>query len=105
MPHSHCPFAPLACAADFSNADLDPKSQRGATSMDKKTAENQGEGNPQAAEHFNAAEQRFVNSESGRQKIREGAMVRPEEEAGLAEAERIGREHAKSAASAGTKQK
>jgi hypothetical protein len=64
--------------------------------MDKKPV-NHGEGNPEAAEHFNAAEQRFVKSEGGKQKIREGAQVRPDEEAGLAEAEKIGRDHAKSA--------
>jgi hypothetical protein len=63
--------------------------------MQKPSSTNHGEGNPEAAEHFNSAERQFVDSERGRKKIREGARVRPNEEADLAEAERIAREHAK----------
>jgi hypothetical protein len=63
--------------------------------MQKPPSTNHGEGNPEAAEHFNSAERQFVDSERGRRKIREGAKVRPNEEADLAEAERIAREHAK----------
>jgi hypothetical protein len=63
--------------------------------MPKPTSINHGEGNPEAAEHFNSAERRFVESERGKKKIRDGAAVRPNEEADLAEAERIAREHAK----------
>jgi hypothetical protein len=63
--------------------------------MPKPSSTNHGEGNPEAAEHFNSAEREFVESERGKQKIREGARVRPNEEADLAEAERIARGHAK----------
>ena len=63
--------------------------------MQKPSSTNHGEGNPEAAEHFNSAEHQFVDSERGRKKIREGARVRPNEEADLADAERIAREHAK----------
>jgi hypothetical protein len=63
--------------------------------MPKPSSTNHGEGNPEAAEHFNSAERQFVESERGKKKIREGAGVRPNEEADLAEAERIAREHAK----------
>jgi hypothetical protein len=63
--------------------------------MPKPSSTNHGEGNPEAAEHFNSAERKFVDSERGRKKIRDGARVRPNEEADLAEAERIAREHAK----------
>ena len=52
---------------------------------------NHGEGNPEAAAHFNKVEQQFVASKAGKQKIREAGNVRPEEEAGLEEAERITR--------------
>jgi hypothetical protein len=52
---------------------------------------NHGEGNPEAAEHFNKAEQEFVASKRGQQKIREAGNVSPEEEAELDEAERIAR--------------
>jgi hypothetical protein len=56
---------------------------------------NHGEGNPEAADRFNSAEQEFVNSKRGNRKIHEGAQVRPEEERDLANAETIGRGHAK----------
>ena len=48
---------------------------------------NLGEGNPEAAAEFNEAEQKFVKSERGQQKIREGAQVRPGEQAELEQAE------------------
>jgi hypothetical protein len=63
--------------------------------MSKKSPANHGEGNPEAAERFNEAERKFVNSDRGKQKIKEGPHVKPNEEAGLAEAERQGRERAK----------
>jgi hypothetical protein len=56
---------------------------------------NHGEGNPEAAARFNTAEQEFVHSARGKKKIKKGPDVRPGEEAELAEAERVGREHAK----------
>jgi hypothetical protein len=56
---------------------------------------NHGEGNPEAAEEFNAAEQAFVSSKHGRQAIDGGTHVPPDEEAELARAERVGRERAK----------
>jgi len=56
---------------------------------------NHGEGDPLAAERFNTAEKDFVNSPRGKQKIHEGPRVKPGEEAELAKAEQIGKEHAK----------
>jgi hypothetical protein len=64
--------------------------------MGKQSTLNHGEGNPEAADRFNSAERKFVSSARGKRKIREGADVRPEEEAGLAVAEQLGRERAKS---------
>jgi hypothetical protein len=63
--------------------------------MDKKSPANHGEGNPEAAERFNTAEQGFVNSPRGKQKIQEGPKVLPEEERDLAEAEKLARERAR----------
>ncbi len=63
--------------------------------MGEKTPSNHGEGNPEAADRFNTAEREFVNSKRGKQKIQEGAHVRPDEEAELAEAEQLGGERAK----------
>jgi hypothetical protein len=56
---------------------------------------NHGEGDPEAADRFNTAERSFVQSARGKEKIKEGAKVRPEEEAALAKAEQAGRDHAK----------
>jgi len=53
----------------------------------EKSPANLGEGNPEAAAEFNEAEQNFVKSPRGKQKIRRGAQVRPEEEAALEQAE------------------
>jgi hypothetical protein len=63
--------------------------------MNNESSSNHGEGNPEAAERFNTAEQAFVDSARGKEKMREGAHVRPEEEAALAKAEKLGRERAK----------
>jgi hypothetical protein len=48
---------------------------------------NLGEGNPEAAAEFNEAEQKFVKSARGKEKIRRGAEVRPDEESALEQAE------------------
>jgi hypothetical protein len=53
----------------------------------EKSPANLGEGNPEAAAEFNAAEQKFVKSARGKQKIRRGAQVRPSEESELEQAE------------------
>jgi hypothetical protein len=53
----------------------------------EKSPANHGEGNPEAAAEFNEAEQKFVNSERGKEKIGRGAQVRPEEQAELEQAE------------------
>jgi len=63
--------------------------------MSEQSSSNHGEGNPEAADHFNSAEQKFVDSPRGKEKIHEGPQVRPDEEAKLAEAERLGRERGK----------
>jgi hypothetical protein len=66
---------------------------------------NHGEGNPEAAAEFNKAEQAFVNSPKGKQKISKGANVKPEEEADLAQAEQRAKAHAKNDDSNTTKMK
>ena len=53
----------------------------------EKSPANLGEGNPEAAAEFNEAEQKFVKSPRGKQRIRRGAQVRPEEQAALEQAE------------------
>jgi hypothetical protein len=63
--------------------------------MGKQSDSNHGEGNPEAAENFNKAERAFVDSPRGKEKIREGTHVPPAEEADLAKAEQVGRDHAK----------
>jgi hypothetical protein len=63
--------------------------------MSNKSPPNHGEGNPQAATRFNTAERQFVNSPQGKQKIKEGAHVRPEDEANLVEAEKLARQRSK----------
>jgi hypothetical protein len=60
-----------------------------------KSPSNHGEGNPEAAEHFNSAEREFVNSDRGKVKIKQGPHVSPTEEAELANAEETARERAK----------
>jgi hypothetical protein len=70
--------------------------------MQKQPPSNHGEGDPEAAGRFNSAEQEFVNSKRGKQKIQEGPKVRPEEQADLADAEKVGRQHAKHDDSTGT---
>ena len=61
----------------------------------EKSPINHGEGNPEAAAEFNEAEQKFVSSPKGKKKIKEGPKVRPEEEAGLLQAEQRGKSHAR----------
>jgi hypothetical protein len=70
--------------------------------MEKQSASNQaegslnhGEGDPEAAERFNDAEQAFVGSARGKKVISDGAEVRADEEAELAEAEEQGRARSK----------
>jgi hypothetical protein len=63
--------------------------------MSNESPSNHGEGNPEAAERFNTAEREFVGSDRGKQKIKDGAQVHPNEEAELAKAEQLGRERAK----------
>jgi hypothetical protein len=63
--------------------------------MGKPSSSNHGEGNPEAADRFNTAEQEFVNSARGKKKIKEGADVRTKEEADLARSEQLGRERAR----------
>jgi hypothetical protein len=63
--------------------------------MGKESRSNHGEGNPEAADAFNTRERAFVKSTRGKKKIEKGAAVRPEEEASLLEAERLGRERSK----------
>ena len=56
---------------------------------------NHGEGDPGAAQRFNDGQIRFVASARGAKKIRDGAAVRPEEEAALEKAARLGKARAK----------
>lgn len=57
--------------------------------------QNHGEGNPEAASHFNEAEQSFVKSAKGKSAIEKGPEVSAAEEAKLTEAERQARARAK----------
>jgi hypothetical protein len=63
--------------------------------MGTNTGSNQGEGNREAAEHFNDAERKFVNSSEGKAKIDKGPQVRPDEEADLKSAEDKAAKHGK----------
>jgi len=63
--------------------------------MANETPQNHGEGNPEAAEQFNDAEQRFVESPQGKRKIEQGPQVKPDEAPELEEAERRARERAR----------
>jgi hypothetical protein len=65
--------------------------------MTTNSKSNHGEGDPESAKRFNEAETRFVDSARGKQKVRDGAKVRPDEESELAEAERLGKARAKGA--------
>jgi len=69
------------------DAETKPRDQHGQSTSDA----NHGEGNPEAAAHFNKAEHQFIASKRGQQKIREAGNVSPEEEAKLEEAERAAR--------------
>ena len=71
----------------------------------KEKSTNHGEGNPEAAAEFNKAEQAFVNSPKGKEKISKGPNVRPDEEADLAQAEQRAKAHAKNDDSNTTKMK
>jgi hypothetical protein len=59
------------------------------------TPTNHGEGNPEAAAEFNEAEQKFVNSPGGKEKIKKGPQVKRGEEEELARAEQRAKTHAK----------
>ncbi len=77
----------------------DPSTDRAKPSIEGKPQSsdrtNYGEGNKQAAADFNEAETEFVQSPGGKQKIREGTHVQPEEERELTEAEQRAKERAK----------
>jgi hypothetical protein len=75
-----------------------------STSMTQQST-NHGEGNPEAAAEFNEAEQKFVNSPRGKEKISKGPNVRPEEEADLAQAEQRANARGKNDDSSTTKMK
>jgi len=63
--------------------------------MERNKPTNHGEGNPEAAEEFNEAEQAFVSSKRGKQAIDAGTHVPPDEEPALERAENVGRGRAK----------
>lgn len=82
----------------MSQNSQDPTQNQGheqGQKQSQKQDQNQGEGNREAAANFNRAEQEFVDSPRGQQKIREGTQVKPGEDAELSEAERRARERAK----------
>ena len=56
---------------------------------------NFGEGNPEAAAEFNDAEQEFVKSPRGKQKIEGGPHVQANEESELEQAQEAGKARAK----------
>jgi hypothetical protein len=59
----------------------------------EKSPGNLGEGNPQAADEFNEAEQKFVKSQRGKEKIRRGTHVSGKEESTLEQAEESAKAH------------
>ncbi len=63
--------------------------------MKKQSSANHGEGDPEAAERFNAAEQAFVDSTRGKKAIGDGAQVGADEEPELVKAEEEGRARSK----------
>jgi hypothetical protein len=63
--------------------------------MEKQLSANHGEGDPEAAESFNVAEQAFVDSARGKKAISAGAQVGADEETELAEAEERARARSK----------
>jgi hypothetical protein len=63
--------------------------------MQKDTPSNHGEGNPEAADRFNSAEQAFVDSPRGKRAIAKGPRVSADQEPDLAKAEQAARSHAK----------
>jgi hypothetical protein len=63
--------------------------------MEKQLSENHGEGDPEAAERFNDAEQAFVESARGKKAIDAGAQVQADQEPELAEAEERARARSK----------
>lgn len=71
----------------------------------KQQSTNHGEGNPEAAGEFNKAEQKFVNSPKGKEKISKGPNVRPGEEADLEQAEQRAKARGKNDDSNTTKMK
>jgi hypothetical protein len=97
FPYSRSPCARLEMATLAQHTYVQRwflETKTGACAMNNSPT-NHGEGNPQAAEEFNEAEQKFANSPSGKQKIKKGPQVRPDEEAELARAEQSGKSHAK----------
>jgi hypothetical protein len=63
---------------------------------------NQGEGNREAARRFNQAEQQFVQSPRGRERIKKAGDVAPSEVPELERAERAGKSHARNDDSRGS---
>jgi hypothetical protein len=63
--------------------------------MSNSSPDNHGEGDPVAAKRFNKSEQAFVTSARGKQAVLDAGKVRPDEEAQLANAERLGKRRAK----------
>lgn len=56
---------------------------------------NHGEEDSESAKRFDATETRFVESAQDEKKVRDGASIRPEEDAHLVQAECLGRARAK----------
>jgi superoxide dismutase, Fe-Mn family len=86
--------------ADHVNAVIDKliNWEFAAENLESDLPGNHGEGDPQAAARFNDAQTGFVASARGTRKIRDGAAVRPDEEAALEEAARVGKARAKTPA-------
>jgi len=83
--------------ADHVNALIDKliNWEFAAENLENDLVGNHGEGDPEAAARFNDAQTRFVASARGAKKVREGAAARPDEEAALDEAARLGKARSK----------
>jgi superoxide dismutase, Fe-Mn family len=88
--------------ADHVNAVLDKliNWEFAAENLQTDPEGNHGEGDPNAAARFNDAQTRFAASVRGARKICDGAAVRPDEQAMLDEAVRLGKARAKAQESA-----
>ena len=83
---------------DIAKHGRESKSNKGADPVSApQQDDNHGEGNPEAAARFNKAEQAFVRSKRGQQKIQQAGDLSAEEVERMDQAARVGKSRAKTA--------